>query len=225
MDVFAEAIAWLFSADRLVGPNALPGRIREHLLFSAASVAVAALVAVPLGYYIGHTGRFRELAIGFSGAARALPSFGLILLLVLLLGVTRIPLAALIAFVALAVPSILAGAYTGVEAVDRRTVDAARALGMTRWQVLTRVEIPLGLPLLVSGIRAATLQVVATVTIAGYVNLGGLGLAIIQGLPLRRFDQMLGSALVVVALALLLDGMFALVQRRVVPRGIQLKDS
>ena len=183
-------------------------------------VRIAAVIAVPAGYLIGHTGRGREIAVGISGAARALPSFGLILLLVILIGVTRKSEAAYIAFVLLAIPSILAGAYAGIEAVDRRVVDAARAVGMTEWQILVRVEIPLGLPLLIGGLRAATLQVVATVTLAAYIGLGGLGLPIIAGLALRRFDQMLGAAIVIVALALLLDGAFALVERLVVPRGV-----
>lgn len=220
MNLFAQAIAWLFSPDRLVGQDPIFLRLGEHLYYTVVAVAVAAVIAVPLGYYIGHSGRGRNLAIGISGAARALPSFGLILLLVLVIGVTRKPLAAIIAFVLLAIPSILAGAYAGLEAIDRRTIDAARAVGMTEWQILWKVEIPLGLPLLIGGLRAAVLQVVATVTVAAYIGLGGLGLYIIAGLALRRFDQMLGAALVIVALALVLDGLFAVLQRFAVPRGV-----
>jgi osmoprotectant transport system permease protein len=123
--------------------------------------------------------------------------------------------------VLLAIPSLLAGAYTGFEAIDRRVIDAARAVGMTGWQVLWRVEVPLGMPLLVGGLRSATLQVVATVTIAAYVNLGGLGLPIITGLSLRQYDVVLGGALLVAALALLLDGALALAQRAAVPRGLR----
>ena len=159
--------------------------------------------------------------MAISGAARAIPSFGLLILLVLVLGVTRRPEAAIITFVLLAIPSLLAGAYTGIQAIDRATIDAARAVGMTRWQVLWRVEVPLGLPLLMGGFRTATLQVVATVTIAAYVNLGGLGWPIIQGIPLGRFDQVLAGAVLVAALALILDGLLALAQRGVVPRGVR----
>jgi osmoprotectant transport system permease protein len=217
-----EAIAWIFSPDRLAGSTDLPARIGEHLLYTGMSIAIAVLIAVPLGYLIGHTGRGRELAIGLAGAARALPSLGLTLLLVLLIGVTGMDrvLAAVIAFVLLAIPSTLAGAYAGVEAIDRSTVDAARALGMTEWQILIKVEIPLGMPLLLGGLRNSVLQVVATVTVAGYVNLGGLGLPLLQGLELRRYEQVLGSALVVIALALLLDGLLAAAQRIAVPRGV-----
>lgn len=220
MTLFAEAFAWIFSPDRLTDSPTLPALIAQHLFFTLVSVLIAAVIAVPAGYLIGHTGRGREIAVGISGAARALPSFGLILLLVIVIGVTRKTEAAYIAFVLLAIPSILAGAYAGIEAVDRRVVDAARAVGMTEWQILARVEVPLGLPLLIGGLRAATLQVVATVTLAAYIGLGGLGLPIIAGLALRQFDQMLGAAIVIVALALLLDGAFALLERLVVPRGV-----
>jgi osmoprotectant transport system permease protein len=220
VNLLVDAIGWLFSPDRLEGGNAIPIRFGEHLAYTFGSLLIAAIIAIPLGYLIGHTGRGREFAVGLSGAARALPSFGVIILLVLLIGVTRAPLAATIAFVILAIPSILAGAYSGLEAIDRRIIDAARAVGMTEWQILWKVEIPLGLPLLIGGLRSAALQVVATVTLAAYVGLGGLGLYIIKGLALRQFDQMLGSAILIAALALVLDGLFALVQHFAVPRGV-----
>ena len=220
MNLLADAFAWIFSPDRLTGSAPLPYEIGLHLFYTFLAVVIAALIAIPIGFYIGHTGRGRNLAIGISGAARAIPSFGLILLLVLVIGVTQKPLAATIAFVLLAIPSILAGAYSGLEAVDRRVIDAARAVGMTEWQILVKVEVPLGLSLLIGGIRAGALQVVATVVLAAYVNLGGVGTYIIQGIPLRRFDMILGSAIVIVVLALVLDGLFALIQHLVVPRGV-----
>jgi len=221
MNLFADALAWLFSPDRLQGQYALPVLLGQHLLYTVISVAVAAAIALPAGWLIGHTGKGREIAVAISGAARAVPSFGLLVLLVLLLGVLRTPLAAVITFVLLAIPSLLAGAYTGFEAIDRRTVDAARAVGMTEWQIFTKVELPLGMPLLVGGIRSALLQVIATVTIAAYVNLGGLGWPIIQGIPLRRFDQVLAGALLVAVLALIVDLLLAIAQRAVVPAGIR----
>ena len=218
--LFLDALAWIFSPDRLTDNVPLPMLIGQHVFYTFLAVIVASLVAIPLGWLIGHTGRGREIAVGLSGAARAVPSFGLMLLLVLVIGVTQKPLAASISFVLLAIPSILAGAYAGFEQIDRRVIDAARAVGMTPWQVLWKVEVPLGLPLLIGGLRSAVLQVVATVVLAGYIGLGGLGLPIIEGLALRRFDQMLGAALVIVALALALDGLFALIKKLVVPRGV-----
>lgn len=223
MNVILDALGWIFSPDRLTGTLPLPTAIVQHLAFTAGSVLIASLIAIPLGWAIGHAGRGREIAVFLSGAARALPSLGLVILLVLLVGVNLKTEAAVLAFVLLAIPSILAGAYAGIEAIDRTVIDAGRAMGMTPWQILWKIEVPLGLPLLIGGLRSATLQVVATVTIAAYVGLGGLGFDIIQGIQLRRFEQILGASLIVVVLALVLDGLFALLQRVVVPRGVAVR--
>lgn len=220
MNLFLDAIAWIFS-EKGLGVASVPVALVQHLVYTVISVVVAALIAVPAGWLIGHTGKGRDIAVAISGAARAVPSFGLLLLLVVLFGVLHKPEAAVISFVLLAIPSLLAGAYTGIEAIDRSVVDAGRSMGMTEWQILWRIEVPLGLPLLVAGMRAATLQVVATVTIAAYVNLGGLGQYIIEGLPLRRIDEVLGGAILVAVLALVLDGLFALAQRAAVARGVR----
>lgn len=222
MNLFADAFSWLFSPEQWSGAYALPVLLGQHLFYTAMAVLVAAAIAVPAGWLIGHTGRGREVAVAISGAARAIPSFGLLILLVLLFGVLQVPAAALVTFVLLAIPSLLAGAYTGVEAIDRRVIDAAVATGMTRWQVFWKVEFRLGLPLLIGGLRAATLQVIATVTIAAYVNLGGLGWPIIQGIPLRKFDQVLAGALLVALLALIVDLLFALAQRAAIPAGVRV---
>lgn len=221
MNLVGDALAWIFSGEPGAGMAPIPTALVEHLVYTFLSVLLAAVIAVPVGWAIGHTGRGRDLAVAVSGAARAVPSFGLLLLLILVLGVLHKPEAAVITFVLLAIPSLLAGAYTGFEAIDRAVVDAGRSMGMTGGQVLRRIEIPLGMPLLVGGLRAATLQVVATVTIAAYANLGGLGQYIITGLNLRRFDMVLGGAILVAVLALVLDGLFALAQRFALPHGVR----
>jgi osmoprotectant transport system permease protein len=221
MNVFADALAWLVSAENYTADGSIPQRIAEHLWFTAVAVGSAALIAVPLGYFIGHTGKGRIWVVGSAGAARALPTFGLLLYLVLVMGVSQRTPAAIIALVLLAIPPLLAGAYAGIDQIDRSTLDAATAQGMTSWQLLRRVEIPLSLPLVIGGLRGATLQVVATVTLVAYVGLGGLGFDIIQGIPLRRFDQMVGSALLIVVLALALDGALAFLARVVTPEGVR----
>lgn len=221
MNLFTDAIAWMLAPEQWTGRYALPVLLGEHLALTGISVLIAAVIALPAGWLIGHTGRGREVAVAVSGAARAIPSFGLMVLLVLLIGVLRVPEAAIITFVLLAIPSLLAGAYTGLEAIDRRVIDAARAMGMTEWQVFWKVEVRLGLPLLVGGIRAALLQVIATVTIAAYIGLGGLGWPIIQGIPLRRFDQVLAGAVIVAVLALVVDLLLAAAQQAAVPRGLR----
>ncbi|MGO4300848.1 ABC transporter permease [Leifsonia sp. RAF41] len=222
MQFFLNALAWLADPANWVpgsqSPLPIQDRIIEHLLYTVVAVAIAAVIALPLGFYIGHTGRGRQFVIGFSGAMRALPTLGLLGALFVVIGLT-VPftatafIASMIAFIVLAVPSILAGAYAGVESVDQDVVDAARSVGMTEFQVLTKVEIPLSLPLIIGGIRAAVLQVIATAVIASYISLGGLGAIIASGISLNDNNRILGGALLVTALALTVDGLFALVQR------------
>jgi osmoprotectant transport system permease protein len=220
MNLVIDAIAWIFGTDR-AGTEPIPDALVTHLVYTFVSVLVAAAITIPTGWLIGHTGRGRDVAVAISNAARAIPSFGLFVLLVLLLGVINKPEAAIITFVILAIPSILAGAYTGIEAIDPQVIDAGRAMGMTEWQILWKIEVPLGLPLLVAGLRSAVLQVVATVTIAAVVGIGGLGQYILTGLPLRRFDIVLAGALLVAVLALVLDAIFAILQHMSVPRGLR----
>ena len=205
MNLFSQAWAWIFSPERSSGSLPLSEAIWSHLAFSFTAVLIAALIAIPAGWFIGHTGIGRDFVIALTGASRAIPSFGLLLLLVVLFGVTHKEGAAIAAFVLLALSPILAGAYSGIEGVPAVTRDAARAIGMTQWQVLFRVEVPLSLPILIGALRSALLQVVATVTIAGYVGNWGLGFYIIQGIQLRDYAQILGASLIIVALAITLD--------------------
>lgn len=222
MNLFWDAIVWIFTPVWTRGTivNTVVQRLGEHILYTVISLVVAIVIAVPIGYYIGHSGRGRQIAIGLSGAARALPSLGLLTILALAIGVGRAEIAAVFVFVLLGVPSILAGAYAGLEAIDRRTIDAARAVGMSEWQILTKVEIPLGLPLLLGGIRNAALQIVATATLASYVGLGGFGIYIFGGIQSHDIPQLVGGALLVAVLALVLDGLFALLQKFAVPHGV-----
>ncbi len=222
MNFLLDALRWIFDPAHWEAgsqsPLPLQDRLVEHLLYTGVSLLIAAAIALPLGFYIGHTGRGRQFVIAFTGSMRALPTLGLLFFLLMVFGEfmsydTAPIVGATIAFVILAIPSMLAGAYSGLESVDRETVDASRATGMTEWQILTQVEIPLGLPLIVGGVRAATLQVIATVTIASYAGLGGLGRVIASGIGLNDYDLILGGALLVTALALVVDAVFALVQR------------
>ncbi len=220
MNLIADAFAWMFSDNPYAGGASIPWAITEHVGYTLVSVLLASLIAIPLGWWIGHTGKGKDAVVALSGAGRAIPSFGLLVLLVLVIGVTRKPEAAILTYALLAFAAVLSGAYAGVAAVPRELVDASRAVGMSEWQILIRTEVPLSLPLLVAGVRSAVLQVVATVTIGAYVGLGGLGQYIIAGIPLRRFDMVLGGALLVTALALVLDGVFALAQRVAHPTGL-----
>jgi len=211
MSVVSDTVEWFSDGSHWSGDDGVPIRLLEHLGYSALTVGVAAAVAIPLGLWIGHTGRMRGVAVSVTGAMRAMPTLGLLTWFALISGIGLT--APILALVILAIPPLLAGAYSGLESVDRQTIDAARAMGMTEWQILTRVEIPLALPLLVGGIRSAVLQVVATATVAAYVGLGGLGRFIIDGQALSDYPRMVSGSILVIVLALALDAVFVGLQK------------
>ncbi|WP_282784336.1 MULTISPECIES: ABC transporter permease [unclassified Nocardia] len=215
MNLFVQAWEYLSTAGNWSGPAGIAARLREHLWYSFLAVALSAALAVPLGMVIGHTRRGSAFIVGFANAMRALPTLGLLTFLVLLMGLGLVP--PLLALITVGIPPLLAGAYAGVANVDPLVVDASRAMGMREYQILLRVEFPNALPILLTGLRAATLQVVATATIAAYVNLGGLGRYIFDGIGLYKYDRVLVGAILVAALALALDGLLALAVRASAP--------
>ncbi|MEO6505458.1 MAG: ABC transporter permease [Terrimesophilobacter sp.] len=223
MNFFLDAVAWIFNGAHYGGANGIDTRVVEHVAISGEVLLVSALIAIPLGYLVGHTGRGKTLTVALSGGVRALPTLGLMIILALALGIGLE--APFIAFVVLAVPSVLAGAYAGFEAIDRSTINAARAVGMTQWQTLTKVEVPLGLPLLIGGLRSASLQVISTVTLADYVGAGGLGHFLFLGLKTNDYPQMLAGSIVVIVLALLSEIVFSVLQRVVVPAGVSVSST
>ena len=201
LSYFADAANW-------AGDAGIPVRLGEHLWYSFLAVAAALVIAFPLGVFIGHTGVGKVFLVSASNVLRALPSLGIMTLLVLLMGIGLLP--PLAALVLIAIPPILAGVYAGVANVDPEVVDAARAIGMKDSRIILQVELPLALPLILGGLRGAILQVVATATIAAYVNLGGLGRYIFDGLALYDYGQVLVGAVLVTGLALVLDALLAL---------------
>jgi len=219
MSWFTDAIAWLADPTHWPGPAGIGARLGEHLGYTLLTLFIAGVIAIPLGLAIGHTGRGRAFVVPFAGALRALPTLGLVTLLALAVGIGL--LGPLIALVILAIPPLLAGAYAGVEAVDPLVVDAARASGMTEWQILGRVELPLALPLLAGGLRSACLQVIATWTVAAWLPLGGLGRFLFDAIPVRDYGRMLAGSILVIVLALIADALLALLQRVVIPAGVR----
>jgi len=221
-------LAWLTDPANWHGQDGIPVRTYQHLLYSFVALAAASVIAIPLGLWVGHTGRGRFLAVNLTGGLRAIPSLGLLFTAVMVLGPVLHGDAGIfvpteIVLTILAVPPILAGAYAGVEEVDPAARDAARGMGMSGAEVLWQVEIPCAMPLLASGMRAATLQVVATATLAATVSLGGLGRFLIDGLGQLDYPQMAGGAVLVALLALLVDLAAATLQRVVVSPGLTRK--
>ena len=223
MNFLTQALSYLFTAGNWVGPVGLGVRTLQHLEYTAAAVAVSALVAIPVGLIVGHTGRGTLVVVSLVNALRALPTLGVLLLAVLLWGLGLVP--PIVALMLLGVPPLLAGTYAGVSAVDRTVVDAARSMGMSELRVLFRVEVPNALPLILGGLRTATLQVVATATVAAYASLGGLGRYLIDGIQVRQFHIAVVGALMVAALALIIDGALAFAVWAAVPGTGRLRRS
>jgi osmoprotectant transport system permease protein len=212
---------FLLDGSNWLGAGQILDLLLEHLLYTAGGVLLAAVVAIPLGILIGHTGRGSFLVIGLSNAARAIPSLGLLFLAVMLLGTGRGNIVVVLAILAL--PAMLTATAAGISGADREAVHAGRALGMTERQVVSRVEWPLALPLVVSGVRSATLQVVATATVAAFASGGGLGQLLTSGQAQSDYSQMFAGAVLIAALAIVLDLLIGLVgwgaARRARPRS------
>lgn len=217
MRLLLDALAYIADGAHWSGPMGIARLLGQHAAYSLLAVLLAALIGLPIGWWIGHTGRGRALVVTLTGAVRALPTLGLITLFGLALGIGLT--APMIALVILALPSALAGAYSGVESVDSTAVDGARGAGMSPMQILGRVEIPLGAPIILGGLRAASLQVIATGTLAAYTGAGGLGRLMFLGLKTQDYPIMLAAAILVIALALASEALFALLQRACAPAG------
>jgi len=199
------------------GYNGIPQRVLEHVEYSLMALGIAAGIALPVGLVTGHTGRGGNALALVATAARALPSFGLLVLMFIWLGLGLLPV--MIPLVALAVPPILVTTYEAMRTVDPSPVDAARGMGMNPVNVLFQVELPVALPLILSGLRSAAIQVVSTAAIAAYVSLGGLGRYIVDGLYQRNYEIVVGGATCIAVLALVTLGLFWLINRIVVSPG------
>jgi osmoprotectant transport system permease protein len=219
MSFFSWAWDWVTQAANWHGPGNIPQQVAAHLGYSALPLLIAALIGVPAGVAIGHTGRGSTVVINVANAWRAIPTLGLLTLLFVLLNFS--PLTWLLPLAALAIPPILVNSYEGVAGVDPAVRDAARGVGMTPWQQVTRVEVPIALPLILVGLRTSAIFVVATATIAADIGLGGLGRFIIDGLASKQYGPVAGGALLVVVLAVLVLAVFAGLSLLVVPAGLR----
>jgi len=217
-------LGWLTDPVQWSGPDGIPARVTQHLGYSVVTLLIAAVIAIPLGLLVGHTGRGRSL-VSMANSLRAVPSLGLLFAISLWVGPKihgslAFVIPSIIVLVLLAIPPILSGTYAGIEGVDPAARDAAKGMGMRGGEVLRKVELPCALPLLLSGVRSATLQVIATATIAASISLGGLGRYLIDGLSVSDYAQMASGAILVAALALVMDGILSIVQRTAVSPGL-----
>jgi osmoprotectant transport system permease protein len=216
---FSFAFQWLGQAANWSGSDGVPARLLEHIEYTALAMLISMVIGLLVGVIIGHTGRGALAVIGTVNVWRALPTLGLLILAFVLSNGAN--WAWLVPLVALAVPPIVVTTYEAVHAVDPALKDAAAGMGMTQWQVLFRVELPVALPLILVGLRTAAIQVIATVTIAAYISLGGLGRYINDGLATNNYQEVAGGALLVVVLALLVQFVFVGLARILVATGLR----
>jgi len=226
MTVINDTIAWLTDPLSWIGPNGIPTRMAEHIVICGLSMVIALIIAMPAGLYIGHTGRFARLAVNLANLWRALPSLAVIAIVLPLtaridpqLGFKVIP--TVVAMIVLAVPPILVNTYSGLQGVDSDVREAGRGQGMSEWQLLSRIEVPLAVPAINTGISSATVQVIATATLGAIFGFGGLGRYLIDGLSQGDIGQTVGGAVLVGALVLTAEAVFAVVGWQVTPRALR----
>jgi osmoprotectant transport system permease protein len=218
VNVVNEVLAWLTDPAQWSGPDGIPVRTLQHLWYSLLATAIAAAIALPIGVYIGHTGRGALFAVNLTNLGRAIPSLGIIILMFTIFGFGIVPV--LVTLFALAIPPIVTNSYIGVRSVDPDVRQAAEGMGMRGRQVLWQVELPMAMPLIMAGVRTSAVQVVATATLAAFVGLGGLGRYLIDGLAQRDLAEVVAGAILVAVLSLLTELVLGRVQTLVVPRGL-----
>lgn len=213
MTTLTDAWDWLADPAHWAGDDGIWHRLLQHLLLTVVCLVVSCLIALPVALVLGHLGKGGALAVNISNVGRAVPTFAVLVLLLLTPVGDWGEGPTIVALVLFAVPPLLTNAYVGVREVDRDVVQAARGMGMTGRQTLLRVELPLALPLVLNGVRIAAVQLVATATIAALAGGGGLGQIITAGFNLASTPQVVAGAVLVAAFALLVEGLFEIAER------------
>ena len=225
MDFLSDVFKWFNDPSHWRGHTGIPNRLFEHLQYSVAAILASLVLAVPLAAWLGHKRRFGTVAVNVSNLGRAIPSFAILVLGTQQFGLLELPLigsfTTFVALVALAVPPLVTNAYVAVAEVPDDVRDSARGMGMSEIQVLLRVELPMAVPLLMAGVRTASVQVVATATIAAFVGAGGLGRYIIDGRAIFDNTQIFAGATLVALLSLATEVALGGAQRWLTPRGMR----
>ena len=223
-----DVVNWFLDPANITGPTGYLQRLLEHIVLSGAAILTATAIGLPIGLYIGHTKRFANTAINLANIGRALPSYALVVMILPIsltispeYGLDPIP--TFVAMTLLAIPAILIGAYAGLRSVDRDLLEAGRGMGLRERQVLMNLEMPIASPVIIGGLRTATLQVIATATIGAIVSGGGLGRFIVDGIHNQDFTMVIAGAMLVATLAIFADLVLAVVQRRLTPRGLRVE--
>jgi len=214
-----EVIAWFTNPANWSGTSGIPNRLVEHIELSVLAILIGCLVAIPVGLFIGHTGKGAGAAVAIGNLGRAVPSYAMLVIFVPLLGIGFWN--ALAALVLLSIPPILTNTYAGLQGVDRDMVEAGRGMGMRERQILRGVEIPLALPVILAGVRIAAVQVVATATLAALVGGGALGRFIVDGFALQDYAMLVGGAVLVAILAVGTGRLMTFFEGRAVSPGLR----
>ncbi|MFC8124083.1 ABC transporter permease [Streptomyces sp. NPDC057302] len=213
MNTISDAWQWLTDSAHWAGDDGIWHRLTQHMVLTVVCLLLSCLIALPVALVLGHLGKGGALAVNISNVGRAVPTFAVLVLLLLT------PIGnwgegpTVVALVLFAVPPLLTNAYVGMRGVDRSVVQAARGMGMTGRQMLWRVELPLAMPLVLSGVRIAAVQLVATATIAALAGGGGLGRIITAGFNLASTPQVVAGAVLVAVFALIVEGLFEIGER------------
>ena len=231
MNLLGDVARWFTDPAHYQGTDAVQTRILEHLEVSGLAVLVGLIVALPLGLYLGHTGRFAFVAVNVANIGRAIPSLAAIALAIPIAGTLLGAQNGLgfwptfLALIPLAVPPVLTNAYVAVRGVDTDVIEAARGMGVSELGILRRIELPLALPLILAGIRTAAVNVIATATLGALVAFGGLGRYIVDGLALQEYDRLFAGALLVALLAIAVEVALSTFERAAVSPGIRVQQA
>ncbi len=220
MAFLAEAVHWFTDPAHWSGSDGIPTRLVEHVHLSAESVALGALIALPIGIALGHYGRFGNVAMNISNVGRAVPSFGILVIAFQIFGLGDLPI--VLALTALAIPPMVTNSYVALREVDPDVKEAARGMGYRELSQLVRVELPLAVPLVMAGVRTSAVQVVATATLAALIAGGGFGRYIVDGIAQQIYTKTFAGAILVALLALATELSLSGLERLLVPRGIRL---
>jgi osmoprotectant transport system permease protein len=220
MSLLQSVVRWFADPAQWSGSDGIPVRLAEHVRLSAESVAIGALIALPIGIALGHYGKFGNLAMNVSNVGRAVPSFGILVIAFQAMGLGDLPI--VVALTALAIPPMVTNSYVALSEVDPDIKEAARGMGYRDVARLFRVELPLSVPLIMAGVRTSAVQVVATATLAALIAGGGLGRYIVDGFGQQNNAMLFAGAVLVAALALATELSLSVVERVLVPRGIRM---
>ena len=220
MGTIVSVIQWFADPSHWSGTDGIPQRFAEHVQLSAESVAIGALIALPVGIALGHFGRLGNLAINISNVGRAVPTFGILVIAFQVFGLGDLPI--VISLVALAIPPMVTNSYVALREVDPDIREAARGMGYRELAQVLLVELPLAVPLVMAGVRTSAVQVVATATLAAIIAGGGFGRYVIDGLAQSDYTKLVAGALLVAALAIATELSLSGLERLLVPRGIRL---